>query len=225
MLLGRRIASATATRSSASAAGAAPSRRTRGSGPVRSSTVDGVPGQLAAVDDRGRAPRGARSGTSSSVRGSGPPGRFALVAATAPTCVERRSRAGPVESGTRTPIVSGPSPVSQRKRRAGFGRTSVYGPGRSARAIAPARPRSSGTHSSSTSTSAATSAVGCVAVAALERGRAAGRRLSVRRRGEPVDGVGREDHRLARAQRGDRRVDRRSSPALDDAVAAGEVAA
>ena len=39
-------------RSRASAAGTAPSRRTRGSAPVRSSTVDGVPGQLAAVDQR-----------------------------------------------------------------------------------------------------------------------------------------------------------------------------
>ena len=37
-------ASASATRSSAAAAGAAPSRMTRGSAPVKSSTVDGVPG-------------------------------------------------------------------------------------------------------------------------------------------------------------------------------------
>ena len=35
----------------ASAAGTAPSRRTRGSGPVRSTTVDGVPGKLAAVEN------------------------------------------------------------------------------------------------------------------------------------------------------------------------------
>ena len=76
-----------AARSSASAAGTAPSRRTRGSAPVRSSTVEGVPGSSPPSTT---APAAARisAGTSSSVRVSGPPCRFALVATTAPTCCE-----------------------------------------------------------------------------------------------------------------------------------------
>ena len=61
-------------------------------------------GKLAAVDEDGL-PRGSPRGTSSSRRGSGPPWRFALVAATAPTRVTIR-RAAPRSSGTRTPIVS-----------------------------------------------------------------------------------------------------------------------
>src|SRR5512133_981320 len=152
---------------SASEAGTAPSRTTTGSGPVKSSTVDGVPGSSPA-SSTAEQPARSSSGTSSTLHGSGPPGRLALVAARAPT---RRRTAAAVSGGigTRTPIVVGRLPVSHRKRRAGFGRISVYGPGRSARAITPARPRSSGTASSRTSTSAATSAVGCTSSRPLSR--------------------------------------------------------
>ena len=140
----RRSGGGPAARASASSAGTAPSRSTLGSGPVKSRTVDGVPG----APRRRRMRRSAapdRLGTSSSRLGSGPPGRFALVATTAPTSATT-ARAGSGRTGTRTPIVSGRSPVSQRKRRAGFGRTSVYGPGSSA-AHDRRSPRSSGTHS------------------------------------------------------------------------------
>ena len=57
-------------------------------------------------------------------------------------------------------IASGFEPVIQRKRRAGFGRTSVYAPGSNVRAITAQRPRSSGRHSNSTSRSCARSAEG-----------------------------------------------------------------
>ena len=83
-----------------------------------------------------------------------------LLVATSAPARRRASAASPRSAGTRTPIASGRSPVSQRNRRAGFGITSVNGPGRSARATTPARPRSSGTHSKSMSRSLATSAVG-----------------------------------------------------------------
>ena len=66
------------------------------------------------------------AGTSSSRAGSGSPWRFLLVAATAPT-VRTTGSASDGRSGTRMPIVSSRVPVSQRKRRAGFGRISVYG--------------------------------------------------------------------------------------------------
>ena len=81
------------------------------------------------------------------------------MAATAPTAASTCAVSSG-SSGTRTPIANGFAPASQRNRRAGLGRISVYGPGSSARAIVPARPRSSGTHSSSVSRSAASSAVG-----------------------------------------------------------------
>ncbi len=115
-------------RAIASADGDAPSRSTRGSGPVRSSTVDGVPGSVP-PSSAGQAAR-SRSGTSASVRGSGPPGSLALVAATQPTAASTR-RASSERFGTRTPIASLPEPASQRKRRDGFGSTSVNGPGSS----------------------------------------------------------------------------------------------
>ena len=74
----------------------------------------------------------------------------------------------------------------------------MSGPGSSARAIAPARPRSSGTHSSSMSTLAATSAVGCVSARpfAGTAARTASSRYGVAR--EAVDGVGRRRSRAGR---------------------------
>src|SRR5206468_6295047 len=91
-----------ASRASTSAAGIAPSRRIFGSAPVRSTTVDAIPGS-SPPSTRTACSR-ISSGISSSRRGSGPPWRFALVAATAPARVTIR-RAEPRSSGTRTPIV------------------------------------------------------------------------------------------------------------------------
>ena len=64
--------------------GTAPSRRTRGSAPVQSSTVDGVPGSSPPSRQRGSR-RGSRPGRPRASAAPGLPGRFALVAATAPT--------------------------------------------------------------------------------------------------------------------------------------------
>jgi hypothetical protein len=72
-------------------------------------------------------------------------------------------------SGTRIPIASGVVPQSQRNRRAGLGRTSVYGPGSSARAATAARPRASGTASRIASRSPAMSATGSVSGRFLSR--------------------------------------------------------
>src|SRR5581483_8995958 len=82
--------SAATARSIASAAGAAPSRTTRGSGAVKSITVDGVPGSSPPSSVTAAFARSS-SGTSSRRRGSGPPGRLALVAATAPTRARTRA--------------------------------------------------------------------------------------------------------------------------------------
>ena len=183
----------------------APSRRTSGSGPVRSITVDGVPGSSPPSTSAAAAARSC-SGTSSSVRGSGPPGRFALVATSAPTWPSR-SCAAPASAGMRTPIVSGREPASQGKRRAGFGMIKVYGPGRSARTIRSSAPRNSGRHSSSSSRSRTTRAVGCCFDATLGEVEPADGGLGVRRGREPVDRVGRDDRQLAVPNRRDRVVD------------------
>ncbi len=115
-----------ATRARASAAGTAPSRSTRGSGPVRSITVDGVPGRS---PPSRAAPTPSRISVDTSERrlGSAAPCTFALVAAITPIPANT-SAAGPVVTGIRTPIVSGRAPVSHGSRRSGFGTTSVNGP-------------------------------------------------------------------------------------------------
>ena len=127
-----------------------PSRSTRGSGPVRSSTVDGVPGA------RRRRARPPPPGAPPA-RPRGAAGRSTVeVRARRRHCSHLASsmRPEPASSGTRTPIVSGRSPVSHGYRQAGSGRRAC-----TARAAAPARPRrsprSSGTHPSRTSTLAA----------------------------------------------------------------------
>ena len=71
------------TARSAAEADTAPSRSTRGSSPVRSTTVDGMPGS-SPPSTRTTCER-ISPGTSSTLRGFRPPWRFALVAATAPT--------------------------------------------------------------------------------------------------------------------------------------------
>jgi hypothetical protein len=116
---------------------------------LRAREVDdrrGDAGQLAAVEDCGAAVADLLRNLVELPR----------VGAPAPT----RSRtilALRTSSGTRTPIVSGLVPASQRKRCPGLGRISVKGPGRKARR---ARAGSSGTSSRSRSTLAAISAVG-----------------------------------------------------------------
>src|SRR5919201_4372358 len=142
-------------RASAASTEPAPSLRTRASRDVKSTTVEATPGSSPPSSSAAAASRSSR-GTSSSRRGSWPPARFALVATTGPARRSTSAASGG-RFGTRTPIASGRLPVSHAKRRAGFGRTSVYGPGRSARTT---RSGSSGTDSSSASTSPARIAVG-----------------------------------------------------------------
>src|SRR4051812_15295514 len=148
---------AACSRRRTSALETAPSRRTRGSGPVRSTTVEGVPGS-APPSITAAAPSRISSGTSARRRGSGSPGRFALVATTAPSSC-RTDWTAPVSSGTRTPSVVGVDPVTHGNRCAGFATTTVSAPGNRRRACS----GSSGKRATSRSTSAATSAVGCVA--------------------------------------------------------------
>ena len=89
--------SAAAIRASAAAGSPAPVRTMTGSGPVTSMTVDGVPGS--SPPSRAAAtPARICAGTSASRRGSGPPGRFALVATTAPSR-SMISAVGPDENG------------------------------------------------------------------------------------------------------------------------------
>ena len=170
----------------------------RGSSPVRSITVDGVPGSSPPSTNAAAAARSC-SGTSSSVCGSGPPGRFALVATSAPAR-SSTSRAGPVSPGMRTPSVSGREPASQGKRRPGLGRISVYGPGRSARATRSGAPSSSGRHSRSSVEVADDEGGRLLLDASLGEVEAANGVLVVRRRRKPVDGVGRNDRQPARRE-------------------------
>ena len=96
------------------------------------------------------------------------------------------------------PIASGLEPHSHLKRRAGFGSTSVYAPGRSARAATAGRPRSSGTASRTASRSAASSAHGIASgrpFSAIQKPR---RRLSVGIGDQAVHRVRRQHDRLPR---------------------------
>jgi hypothetical protein len=93
---------------------------------------------------------------SSTRRGVGPPAAFALVAHTTPTS-SSTSAVSRGSSAMRTPIACGLSPVSHGKRTAGFGTTSVYGPGSSPSVSVTS---SSGKTASSASRSAASSAIG-----------------------------------------------------------------
>src|SRR5437773_2513363 len=83
---------------SASASETAPSRSTLGSSPVRSITVEETPGSSPASITTPQ-PSRILSGTSSSRAGSGPPGRFALVAITNPAR-DNTASAGAGSSGT-----------------------------------------------------------------------------------------------------------------------------
>ncbi len=194
-------------------AGQSPRRRTRrprgrraARRRVKSSTVEGVPGSSPA-STTAPTPRGSRGARRRAGADRGRRRAFALVAATAPTTASTRAVSSG-SSGTRTPIANGFAPVSQRNRRAGLGRISVYGPGSSARAIVPARPRSSGTHSRSVSRSAASSAVGLARLPALQPGHALARgrvgRASRRAR-RPCRSAGSPAFRRGARRRPDRR--------------------
>ena len=166
-------------------------------------------GQLAGVEHRGDA--GADLGRARRRAGSAPGRRPGSRSWPRPRRRAEHGRGVADEHGTRTPIVSGRAPVSQRKRRrAGSGARACTAPGSSARAIRPLRPRSSGTHSKSSSRSRATSAIGLSGSRPLSRDRRAAYALAVRVRAQPVDGVRREDHRLAGGERGDDVVDHAS---------------
>ena len=80
----------------------------RGSGPVKSITVEGVPGSSPPSTTR-RGSRGAPRARRRAVRGSGPPGQVRARRRDRADAREH-SRAGAGELGTRTPIVSGSSP-------------------------------------------------------------------------------------------------------------------
>ena len=117
-------------------------RRPRGArparAPVRSSTVDGVARQLA----RRRRPRRRRAqdllrASSSSARGSGPPWRFALVAATAPTAIEHLLAVPSAEPGRGRRSSPGWSPAASGSAAPGSGGRACTGPAGASRAIAP----------------------------------------------------------------------------------------
>ena len=171
--------------------------------PVRSTTVDGVPGQLAAVDDDGARSR-ISAGTSSSRRGSGPPWRFALVAATAPTRATIRRAAPPELGHAHADRVRDAARSATRGVARDSASTSVNGPAERTRDA-----DSSGIEARRrASTLAATSAIGWSARAALERRERTHGLLPIRAAREPVDGVGRDDDELARLDRRNRPVDR-----------------
>ena len=168
--------------------------------PVRSITVDGVPGSSRRRRPRRRPRRAPRERPRAAGRATG------KVRARRDERAEgvQHLRPGPWTAGTRTPIASGRSALSQRSAAPGSAATSVTGPGRSAyAAIRGARRELRQRASSSSSTEANRSAVGWIGVAALRRVERARRRLAVPVGGEPVDGVGRDDREPARAERGD----------------------
>ena len=170
----------------ASAAGTAPSRRTRGSGPVRSSTVDGVPGS-SPTSRTAATPARISSGTSSTRRGSGPPCRFALVAATTPTrsrsCSRRAGELGNAHADRVRPRASQPGepPRRIRERRActGLRRTRCAG--------------SSGISSAQRLDARGDERDRLLGRASLERRQRADGLLAIGPAREPVDGV-RRDH-------------------------------
>ena len=181
----------------ASAAGTAPSRRTRGSGPVRSSTVDGVPGSSPPSSDGRDAARGSRRERRRARRGSG--AAVQVRARRGDDADARRAarRPTPRKLGNADADRVGPRPVSQRKRARGIREDERV----RARAGATARRvvASSGTRSRSASTLAATSAIGCSAERPLSAESARTGSSRSGRHAEPVDGVGRDDDELARA--------------------------
>ena len=102
-------------------------------------------GQLAAVELRAAAARSSSGHLVRASAGPAPPGRFALVAATAPTRSSTpRAAAGELGHADADRLRAS-RPSASGTAAPGSAATSVYGPGSSARAITAARPRSSGT--------------------------------------------------------------------------------
>ena len=183
----------------ASPASPAPSRRTTGLGPVTSMTVEGIPGS-SPPSSAAATPARIAPGTSSSRHGSGPPGRFALVATTTPSRATIAA-VGPERAGTRTPIVSGRPAHSQRKRPAGLGTTSVNGPGNRARAIAAGRPPSSGIQLEQHVDARGDDGGGLDRLPPLEPVEVGGRLLVEGAADEAVDRVGRKNGELSVSER------------------------
>ena len=134
------------TRSIASWAEAAPSRSTSGSGPVKSITVDGVPGS------------GPRSSSAATAAADpvGHVGERRGIRASRLVGTRREHTADRSKDTLRRPRADRPRERRSRRHarrsatdsaRPGFGSTSVYGPGSSSRTIASDRPRSSGMQS------------------------------------------------------------------------------
>ena len=146
------------------------------------------PRQLSAVDDAAATPRRISGGTSASRLGSGSPGRLALVATIAPTVAtispRRRGRRGDPNADR----VRAPARSATRTAAPGSGTTSVYGPGRSARAAA----------------AAARGELGEALEQPVEPGEDHGRRLDRVSALEPVE-VGRRASRSRRCTRARRR--------------------
>ena len=188
---------------------------------MRSITVDGMPGQLAAVD---LAPQASRISAGHLVEPSRVGPAVAVRARRGDGADLRRAPApGAVELRHADADRARLAPVSQRKRRAGFGRTSVYGPGRTARAIAAGAAAQLGHALEEHVEVGASSADGCRLGAALQPVEARDRLLAVRRRAEPVHRVRRQDDRLAR--RGSLlRLRRRLPSPLHDALPPGQIA-
>ena len=207
---------------SASSDGAAPSRSTRGSAPVKSITVDAVPGSsppssttAAARSSLGHVLEPARVGARrAGSRSSRRRRRRCRAAPSRPrrgrgrarrsSPGSRRSARGSAERGSRARACTGRAAV--RARSSPHGRA------------APARTRAA------CSRSAATSAVGCSSVASLRAVERSHRGLGVRARREAVDGVGRHDGEPAGADRrgrGRRRQSRRPSTTRSRPVRSG----
>ena len=197
----------------------APSRRTTGVGPVRSITVDGTPGRgptstIAATAARSRArdlrrrslgrprPGGSRSSPPAGLPPRAPPAR------------RRRPRA----PGRRWPW--------RRRRRA----TAGVRPGsgrRGCRGRATARGGrargASGTSLEQRVDARRDNRCRLTIGSSLQLVERIDRRFRARDDREAVDGVGRDHHHPAGAEGGYRRVDRPSSPSLDDPVVIAEI--
>ena len=181
-----------------------PRRRARSA--RRSTTVDGVPGQLAAVEHEVGAARGSPPGRRRAAARRAR--RRALARALQHRASARAGRA-PASVGHAQAERARVRPAGQREARRGFGSSSVTPPGSSRSSSARVRGPSSGSAASASSRSKNITAAGLSGAAALERVQRARRpRAVVRVARQPVDRVGRE-HGDAAARDAARRTSRR----------------
>ena len=209
--VGRQIGHRPRTVATASAATAPlpqrPARRPPPRSARRSITVDGVPGQLAAVEDEVGAVADAPPGRRRAAARRRPPERFAELCRTGSG---DRRRSGP--PGTRRPSVAGSGPQASGQRRRGLGSSSVTPPGSSARERrARARRRARAARRARLAVEEHDRG-GLVRRAALERVEALDRGRRARVAGEAVDRVGREDGDAARGDGARRTRRRRAAP-------------